>query len=474
MRDLEPYRDLFQSVWIGWLCRAGHYCLGLSPICAIGCVMCVDDSSVHDLIEQQEGIRFFSLERNTGRRREGRDSAANEIVPGYRDQIEELLLRTSAKRRVLAASIPCRTLAAVAAETGCQLISNPPSLTDWLNNKRNFHTALEELGLPRMAGRWMRFTSARYAELAAEMGPHFFAQLSHGTSGSGTVFIQSENDHESTGKRFQDEPAWVTPDLGRLSVNINALAFETGTCVSCPSIQLEGLPFANSSRGMYCGNDYVAAADLAPGVAVNIVEQTAIVGRWLASLGYRGLFGLDFVLDPMLSKAYAVDLNPRWQGSTAPLTLAECKAGRLPLAVADLACRIGLMSESDVLRHGDEFLRPVNVSHVSLRCPDSIWSEVTGTLRPGVYTLSGGLKSCELAFAREGLRLTDLAAPDEILVAGGVPRPGTLLAPKSHALRFTSERRMTDVYQAAGKLYEALALDPKEADFNSRGHSSIE
>ena len=226
---------------------------------------------------------------------------------------------------------------------------------------------------------------------------------------------------------------------------------------------------ACAQRGMYCGNDYIAAGHLSRRIIDNVMEQTERLGTWLGSLGYRGLFGLDFVIDSSESSAYAVDLNPRWQGSTVLLTLAEYKAGRLPLAVAELACRLNQMSEQEVLRHNDEFREPVSASHVSLRCRTTSWWRVTGSLRPGVYT-----PSREPAFVRPGLRLNDLDAPTtEMLVAGGVPRPGALLAPGSHALRFSSERQVIDLsclgplawsQAAAEGLYGSLALEPVVVD----------
>jgi hypothetical protein len=173
------------------------------------------------------------------------------------------------------------------------------------------------------------------------------------------------------------------------------------------------------------------------------------------------------VLDSSSSRTYAVDLNPRWQGSTTPLTLAEYKAGRLPLAVAEMAYRLGVLSETELLRHSDEFLDPVLASHISLRCSPSGWCEVTGDLRPGVYSgLPDGV------FLRDGLRLNDVKAADEILVTGGLPRRGMRMAAKSHVLRVTSEQQVMDVSRVrplpwsrsvAERLYGALALKPVEA-----------
>ena len=114
----------------------------------------------------------------------------------------------------------------------------------------------------------------------------------------------------------------------------------------------------------------------------------------------------------------------------------------------------------------DEFIRPVRASHISLRCRASGWSEVAGNLRPGVY-------SRDLAFVRPGLRLNDLERPDEILVTGGVPRPGARMGPKAHALRVASEQQVMDVGRlrplpwseaAARILYQALALKPVEEE----------
>jgi hypothetical protein len=466
--NAQSIRDLFRNVCIGWLCRAGYYCLGLSALCPIGMVLCTDDSPVDDLIAEREGIRFFSLARTIGRRYEASESSTNEIVPRYRAQIDAELRRASGKRVVLAASIVSRTFCALAAETGCELIANAPNLIDFLNDKVRFLAAIEEMGLPKLPGRWVRLSAMRYGELAGEMGGRLVAQLARGMSGSATVFMRSDADYRAAGLRFGDRDTWIAPDVGQLSLNVNALAFSSGTAVSYPSVQLEGLPMVHAQRGMYCGNDYLATADLPPETVSNVIEQTKRIGAWLVSLGYRGLFGLDFVLDAASSRAYAVDLNPRWQGSTGPLTLAEYKAGRLPLAVADLACRMGLLSEAEVLRHGDEFLEPVRVSHVSLRCQESSWWRVTKALRPGVYSLSG-----DDDFLRDGLRLNDLEGSGEMLVVGGVPRAGALLAPKSHALRFSSERQVMDVATArplrwsataVQRLYASMALSPVAAE----------
>jgi hypothetical protein len=465
MPTLSHYRDLFHPWRIAWQCRAGHYSAALTPYCPIDIVACMDDSPVHDLLWEQEGTRFLTIEKSRGRL--GDDFAMNEVLPLVRAELVDAMARESPGCWVLAAASPSQSLVDFALETGQRLISNPPELAAWINDKVHFLEALSELGLPKIPGRWVHLDQTRYSELASEIGSRFVLQLARGVSGSGTAFVASETDYIAAGARFASGLARAAPDLGDLSVNVNAVALKGGVIVSCPSVQLPGLAMLGSERGMYCGNDFTAARDLPAGIVSDIVEQTAKIGAWIASLGFRGLFGLDFVLDCSNSMAYAVDLNPRWQGSTTPLALAEAKAGRLPLAVADLALRMGVLPESEILAKQDEFLQPVNAAHLSLRCDAPGWQEVTRELRPGVYTE-------DVNFKRSGLRLIDVQAPDELLVTGGVPRLGARMGPKSHVLRVATERQAMDLgslrplpwSEAAAKLlYEALALKPiKQAD----------
>lgn len=467
MLPWRSYQDLFPHRNILWQVRWGYSCLGLSRLCPIRIVACVDDSTTHDLIAQRRGIRFFSLDSKTGRHSPGRDSDLDLILPSFRQPIEKALGERADDPWTLVSPLPCRTLAAFAAETGRELVCPPPELGHWLNDKANFLAALGDIGLPRLPGRWLRLAEARYTELASELGGKFVAQLARGVSGSGTACIGSAAEYANAGARFGNAPVWVAPDVGDLSLNINAVAMENGVVAGYPNVQLTGLSMLCCRRGAYCGNDYAATRDVPAEIRTAVVEQTGRIGRWLVSLGFRGLFGLDFVVDPASCQVYGVDLNPRWQGSTSLLAQAEYKAGRLPLAVAELAWRMGLLGEAELLRHQESFLQPVTAAHISLRSGAPGWVRVDGDLRPGVYSLApGGV------FLRAGLELVDLETADEILVTGGVPRPGAWMGAGAHILRASAERQVIDVSgmkplpwseTAARRLYEALDLRPEES-----------
>jgi len=89
------------------------------------------------------------------------------------------------------------------------------------------------------------------------------------------------------------------------SPNVNAIVFEEGkTEIICISDQI--------LRGCkYLGNIYPSIIDKKSKKA--IIETTKIVGNHLSKKGFKGVFGLDFIIDSR-GNLYTIDLNPRRQG----------------------------------------------------------------------------------------------------------------------------------------------------------------
>lgn len=79
---------------------------------------------------------------------------------------------------------------------------------------------------------------------------------------------------------------------------------ETGVTVVCISDQI-------LRNNLYMGNIY--PSQVTPIHLESIKEMTLKVGAYLAKQGFRGLFGLDFLITHS-GKCYPIDLNPRRQG----------------------------------------------------------------------------------------------------------------------------------------------------------------
>ena len=480
--DGREFDGLFWSRRILWQTRWGFYSLGINELCPLGAVLCVDDSPAYPAISSPTGTRFLSLESRTRWRSADQESAIEEIVPTLGDDIVELL-RESPQDWTAVAGNPSRAFVDFAQRTGIDCISAPPLLCDWLNDKVNFLSALSDLGLPQLSGRWLRLGDMTYAELKIEMGASFVAQQPRGCTGSGTYFVGSAADYERLAVNCGDALVRVAADVGDLSLNINAIATEKGTAVGYPSVQLAGVPVLCSKRGQYCGNDYAATAGVEPRIVGSVVEQTQIIGQWLFSLGYHGLFGLDFVVESASNQAYAVDLNPRWQGSTWLLGQTQFALGRFPLPVADIAYGMGLLSATELLRYSDHFLSPVSASQFIVRSHESGWSKIGSTLEPGIYSFPDGVKQSRSSPPgssehRPSQHVTDLLDEGEFLIVG-VPQPALLMSPGGHILRVCSRLPVYDLARARlvpqaenalHQLYVSLGLTPAEPPILDNSH----
>lgn len=460
-----------------WINLSGAFVVGLDRACPIGAVACLDDGLDIDLVAARSGVRFCSRERATGRRLRTPDPCTDEILLALREEIDGILGASSSSDWVLVCPRGNRTLEGFARERGHRAVCPAGELYGWLNHKANFFSGLQVLGLPRLRGRWLRPAEARFGQLGDALGLPFVLQAARGQSGAGTYLIYREQDLAHACVRLADADVWAAPFAGELSLNINAIAMERRVAVAYPSVQLVGLGMVGARPCGYCGNDFTSTASVPRATVIAAQEQAERLGAWLVSLGFRGLFGLDFVVDRDTGEPFAVDLNPRWQGSTVLETQAMLREGRIPLAAAELAYVAGALDEAEIVPMIDDFRAPITGSQLHLHYCGSDDGIVERPVRPGVYHIGGGLR-----FQREGLELSDCATGDDVLVCGGIVRPGTRVAPGARPVRIASLKGVLDpatlrphpwVRQAVTGLYGALGFAPPNAAGGDDGPASL-
>lgn len=459
------FRAVFGGNRIVWQTRMASYCIGIDEWAPLGIVLCLDDGSDVDLMEERLGIRFLSREREEQcRHGYGDEPEAYALCRNQQAQLEEVLTGPAAGPWLSASPYPSIHLSDLA-----QRHNLPCQFRGWeefqrFSSKAALRECVEALDLPRLQARRLRLNVCRYSELASEFGARFVVQRDIDAAGRGTRVIASAKDLAEVGETFVGDEVWVAPYAGALSFNVNALATEDGALVSFPSVQIVGQPALNSAASGHCGNDFTAASAEPRGVLDSIRVQTARIGGWMADRGYQGLFGLDFVVDDRTGRPCAVDLNPRWQGSTSLQSQAESRQGRVPLAAAELAWRFGLMKTAELIALEDRFFEPLEGSQLFLRTAAGAWCRCRKAVRAGIYT-------SDLKYLRPALRLGEIDAPEEIVVTGGLPRPGRPMQPGSVVARLCSLRSFVEpstgllhgwVQQAVSRLYEELELEEAE------------
>ena len=462
MSAIDTFPSVFGSKRILWQNLSGSYIIGLDRLAPVRAVACLDDGLEFDLVTERSGVLFCSRERTTKRRVPAPDSKTDTIIPTLREEIEHTLSKAPDESWVWISPRPCATLEAFAQERGLRAACPPAKLCHWLNHKANFFQGLDAADLPRLKGEWMPLATTRYSELRSRFGGPFVMQAPRGVRGSGTALIKTEHDFRTAHERLREGDVWVAPYASDLSLNINAFVMDSTTAVSYPSVQLEGLSMVNARPGGYCGNDFTSTAGLPSGIVEDAFQQAERVGAWLGTLGYRGIFGLDLVFNAGTGRLYAVDLNPRWQGSTSLEIQAMLLKGRIPLAAAEMAYQAGALSESEITPMMDEFRKPIEGSQMLLYAAGPEIGRMPGLLKPGVYRAAGSLQ-----FLRTALELSEGIEADEFLLTNSIPRPGTAIEPQSRPVRVFSINPVLDLdslqpldwsKHAAGMMYKELGL----------------
>jgi hypothetical protein len=134
----------------------------------------------------------------------------------------------------------------------------------------------------------------------------------------------------------------LSPYLGpNVPLNINACVFQDGTVtLHGPSVQLIGIPSCTGLPLAYCGNDFAQVRNLDSNTLNELETLTLQAGKWLASKGYLGAFGLDAI--EYQNHVYFNEINPRLQGSSIISARLDEELGRPDVFLNHIASFFGM------------------------------------------------------------------------------------------------------------------------------------
>ena len=190
-----------------------------------------------------------------------------------------------------------------------QILGPDPEVAARFDDKAEHLNVFRQLGLPTN----QTWVYASYEELQAKHTEYpFFLSAASSSAGSDSCRIETSQELASYFENLRSHNKSSHFVAARLLTDIvsapNASAMvlsENNTLVVCITDQI--------LRGhRYLGNIYPSSVG-----ALHysmILEMTTSVGNYLSKQGFRGLFGLDFLITST-GGCYPLDLNPRRQGS---------------------------------------------------------------------------------------------------------------------------------------------------------------
>ncbi|MFF2546736.1 ATP-grasp domain-containing protein [Kitasatospora sp. NPDC058063] len=301
------------------------------------------------------------------------------------------------------------------------------------------HVDLPMLGDKRAQRAWLRSVGAAtppdavvpaldHRELRRRFGSPYVVQTPVGSSGKGTHLVVDEADLRPI-RRVGGGPWLVSGYVEGVAVNLHVLvSADSAVRVLRPSVQLTRIEGVGAPFGAYSGCDFAAPALLSPLALARAGTAARRVGEALAALGYRGLFGADFVLDG--ERPLLLELNCRMQGSTWLLGELELAEHALPSA----------------LRHVLELYGHATGGEPRTDAAGAVQLVVRHTGAPvRVAAAPGGglhrLKDGRLRYCGAGFGLLECGPDDCVLLQ--LPSPGTVLLPGVPLARVVARHPLT-------------------------------
>lgn len=226
-----------------------------------------------------------------------------------------------------------------ATQDTCLALAPAFPLVQALEHKPWVESELRRLGVPTL--NWRYYSSSDWpSPEILEAGP-VMLRRSRSAGGFGFQMVSDAGDLAVACPRPADGLVSVSPFLPEaVPLNVGATVWRNSVTVHHPSIQLVGVPQCIDIPFGHCGNDLGAAQELPDSVIEAVEATTRTIGAWLASYGYRGTFGVDFLLHDGVP--VFTEVNPRFQGSTMASCQLSMEADEPCLLLEHMAARLDI------------------------------------------------------------------------------------------------------------------------------------
>jgi hypothetical protein len=145
----------------------------------------------------------------------------------------------------------------------------------------------------------------------------FIIQWAHGHTGDGTILIKDRENLDAIQAKFPERMARLTNFIEGPSFTVNAVVSKDKILMANISYQITGLQPFTDNEFSTIGNDWAYAKKFLNENDLNQIRTIVRdVGSQLQRDGWKGLFGLDFIMDKNSRKIYLIEINARQPAST--------------------------------------------------------------------------------------------------------------------------------------------------------------
>jgi len=341
---------------------------------------------------------------------------------------------------------PSTKMMVLAKENGWRMAINPPRFgKEFLENKLKFRNILKKINVSVVPGEVCQLELLEFAKFAKKYGQPFFIQHPLSGGGKGNFLIKDKTDFKKAlnslselVERTGEKSVLVAKFIRGSSPSITGCVTRFGILSTSLQYQILNIPHLYNKPdcfGLFCGHDWTASvfSEKIELQAYDIVEK---VGRHFQKLGYKGIFGLDFILEEKTNTLYVVECNPRLLGSFPTLTMVQLENNEPPILGFHILEFLNADYQLDVQAVNQAMRKRRRGAQMLLHNLEDQWVETTVEIKPGVYRLGDN----KIEFLRTGYQFSHLKNDNEFLVTEGVPIKGSYFSPNRRLVRILTLR----------------------------------
>ncbi|MBA7655191.1 hypothetical protein ES703_63090 [subsurface metagenome] len=328
-------------------------------------------------------------------------------------------------------------------------------------NKIKFRKILEQLGIPVPPGKICPVENLHYGHLMNAYGLPFVIQHPTKGGGKGTFFINNKEDFNKAYKKIkyptretflgekEEKPAnqvIVAKHIQGPSPSITGCVTGQGILSTNPQYQILDMPELynpEKGSGLFCGHDWTSS-NFSENIKKQAYQITERVGNYFKKFGYKGIFGLDFVMDEESEKLYVTEANPRLLASFPTISMAQIYNNEPAILAFHVLEHLNINYQMNFKAINNLIRQKKQGSQMLLHNLLNCWARIHKTLRPGIYQLN---KNNKIKFLRPGYKLQDLKKKSEFLITEGILIKKSHLSPNRRLCRILTLNRVLENYK---------------------------
>ncbi|MBN1331829.1 ATP-grasp domain-containing protein [Candidatus Dojkabacteria bacterium] len=359
--------------------------LGLEGLVDSYHIICVDDSNLLEGLKTA-GIKYFSLEEQTGELNSlYRNSSKLLLEEDTRKYIEK---NKKALNYFQTFKISSRFEKLIEGEIfDGKLLNTNSDLNRLFEEKISQYKALNNDGIQFPKTIIGRLADLKYKSLKKQIGEKLVLQFNRGHTGQGTLFLHREDDFNNIQAEFPER-------IVRIAEFVNGKAYTVNTCIYMGNVYIAGLSYQitgekglTNFEGGTVGNDFNYREGFSEQTYNQLYTQVSKIGERMAENGYRGLFGVDMILDND-GKIFIIEINARQPASIPFATKLQLELDQVPLLLLNLMAFLDIRENIDPMKYFSEAAKPIEASQVFKRNLETNPVIIDFDLKTGDYLIA--------------------------------------------------------------------------------------